>query len=345
MIDCDIHNQLPSLETLVPYLEEHWRAYLRESAFVGPDVNDYPEGTSIPARPGTTPPSGGPPGSDPEFLCAQTLDAWDLELGILNCNYWVQSVHNEYLASALATAINTWQVEHWLTADPRLRASLVVPSQNPVLAAQEIDRLGDHPGFVQVILPVRSWTPYGNRRFDPLYEAVLRHDLAVGIHFGGSSGNPPTPCGWPSTYLEEYAGMSQVFQSQILSLIAEGTFDRYPQLRVALIEGGFTWMPSLMWRLDKEWRGLRRDIPWVKRPPSEYIREHIRLTLQPVDAPPRTRQLLEVLEQMDGQDLLMFSSDYPHCHDGAVEETLPVQLPDSLWDRIGSENAREFYRL
>ena len=100
-----------------------------------------------------------------------------------------------------------------------------------------------------------------------------------------------------------------------------------------------------MWRLDKEWRGLRRDIPWVKRPPSEYIREHIRLTLQPVDAPPRTRQLLEVLEQMDGRDLLMFSSDYPHCHDGAVEETLPVQLPDSLWDRIGSENAREFYRL
>ena len=45
MIDSDIHNQLPSLETLVPYLEEHWRAYLRESAFLGPDVNDYPEGT------------------------------------------------------------------------------------------------------------------------------------------------------------------------------------------------------------------------------------------------------------------------------------------------------------
>ena len=139
--------------------------------------------------------------------------------------------------------------------------------------------------------------------------------------------------------------MSQVFQSQVLSLIAEGTFDRYPQLRVALIEGGFTWMPSLMWRLDKEWRGLRRDIPWVKRPPSEYIREHIRLTLQPVDAPPRTRQLLEVLEQMGGRDLLMFSSDYPHCHDGAPEEALPIQLPDSLRDRIGSENAREFYRL
>ena len=66
MIDCDIHNQLPSLETLVPYLDEHWRAYIRESAFVGPDVNDYPEGTGLPARPGTTPPSGGPPGSDPE---------------------------------------------------------------------------------------------------------------------------------------------------------------------------------------------------------------------------------------------------------------------------------------
>lgn len=345
MIDCDIHNQLPSLQSLEPYLEEHWKAYLRESAFVGPNVNDYPSGIPISAQPGTIPSSGGPPGSDPKLLCRQTLDSWDLELGILNCTYWVQSVHNEYLAAALATALNTWQLEHWLPEDSRLRASLMVPSQNPVLAAQEIDRRGSHFGFVQVILPVRSWMPYGSRHYDPIYEAAVRHDLVVGIHFGGASGHPPTPCGWPSTYLEEYAGMSQVFQSQVLSLIAEGTFDRFPQLRVSLIEGGFAWMPSLMWRLDKEWRGLRRDIPWVKKPPSEYIRKHIRMTLQPLDIPPSSPHFSEVLQQMDSQELLMFSSDYPHCHLESPEEALPSQLPGSLLDRIGSQNAREFYRL
>ena len=88
----------------------------------------------------------------------------------------------------------------------------------------------------------------------------------------GAPGLPPTSVGWPSTYLEEYVGMSQVFQAQVLSLVSEGVFDQFPDLRVALIETGVTWMPSLMWRFDKEWRGLRSLTPWVKQPPSAYIR-------------------------------------------------------------------------
>ena len=75
----------------------------------------------------------------------------------------------------------------------------------------------------------------------------------------------------------------QVFFAQLTSLIGEGTFERFPGLRVALLEGGFTWLPSLMWRLDKEWKGLRRDIPWVRRPPSETIRERVRLSVQPLE--------------------------------------------------------------
>ena len=73
---------------------------------------------------------------------------------------------------------------------------------------------------------------------------------------GGAAGIPPSPSGWFSTYLEEYAGAGQIFQAQVISLVTEGTFDRFPDLRVALIEGGFTWLASVMWRIDKEWRGL-----------------------------------------------------------------------------------------
>ena len=66
VIDCDLHNELPSLETLYPYLPDHWRAYAEESAFVGPDANDYPAGAATTARQGSRPADGRPPGAEDE---------------------------------------------------------------------------------------------------------------------------------------------------------------------------------------------------------------------------------------------------------------------------------------
>ena len=345
VIDCDIHNELSSIDLLFPYLADHWCDYIRESAFRGPHANDYPRGAPTSARPGSIPADGGPAGSSLPLVRQQALAPWDTEIGVLNCAYRVQSVKQEDLAADLATAINRWQMDEWLAPEPRLRGSLVVPSQTPARAAEEIRRHGHHPQFVQAVLPVRSYIPYGNRFYDPLYAAAVEQELVVGIQFGGAPGHPPTPVGWPSTYLEEHGGMAQVFQSQVISIIAEGVFDRFPDLRVALIEGGFIWMPSLMWRLDKEWKGLRSNTPWVRRPPSDYIRQHIRLTVQPLGAPPDPRYITQTIEQLESDTMLMFATDYPHWHYDREEEAWPVALSEPLNANIWSENARAFYRL
>ncbi|HUG62386.1 MAG TPA: amidohydrolase family protein, partial [Methylomirabilota bacterium] len=283
-IDCDVHLVVPSVEVLMPYLTDHWRAYIRETAFKGPTDTAYPRGAAV---------SGAQPGGDwrepaPDLaeLRVAIFDSGDTELAILTCAYAVDGIRNPFAAAALASAVNDWQIEHWLEQDSRLRGSVVIPSQDPQLAAEEIARVGGHPGFVQVHLPVQSEALYGTRRYYPIYEAVLRHDLAIGIHFGGGAGNPPTAVGWPTYYAEAYVGMAAVFQSQLIGLVAEGAFDRFPTLRVVLIESGVSWLPPLLWRIDKEWKGLRREIPWVRRLPSEYVREHVRLTTAPFDAPP-----------------------------------------------------------
>ena len=229
VIDCDIHNEVSSIEVLMPYLADYWRAYVRESAFRGPHANDYPRGAPTSARPGSMPAEGGAAGSSLQLVREQALDPWNTEIGILNCAYRVQSVKQEDLAADLATAANRWQIDEWLAPEPRLRGSLVVPSRTPARAAEEIHRFGDHRQFVQVVLPVRSFIPYGNRFYDPLYAAAVERDLVVGINFGGAPGHPPTPVGWPSTYLEEHAGMAQVFQSQVISIIAEGVFRPFPR--------------------------------------------------------------------------------------------------------------------
>ena len=139
--------------------------------------------------------------------------------------------------------------------------------------------------------------------------------------------------------------MTQVFQAQVISLVAEGVFDQFPELRVVLIESGFTWLPAMMWRIDKEWRGLRNNTPWVKRPPSAYMQEHIRFTLQPIDAPPTPEQLLQSIGQLESDEMLMFSTDYPHWQFNTPNEALPSELPGSLARKILHENARNFYQL
>ena len=140
----------------------------------------------------------------------------------------------------------------------------------------------------------------------------MEQDLVVAIQFGGSPGVPPTSAGWPTHYVEEWVGMAHVFQSQLMSLIARASSTDSLTSAIVCVESGWTWLPSLMWRLDKEWKGLRREVPWVKRAPSEYIRDNVRFTLQPTDAPPEPKFLLETLEQIGSDEILLFSTDWPH---------------------------------
>jgi predicted TIM-barrel fold metal-dependent hydrolase len=346
LIDTDVHNVVPTVETLFPYLSAHWREYISQSAFKGPVETPYPVGAATSLRPDLRGLAAGPAGSSLAQVREQVLDRFAVAYAILNCAYGIESIHNPDAAAALASAVNDWQIAEWLDREPRLRASIVVPSQQPALAAREIDRVGGHPGFVQVYLPVRSAHPYGNRLYHPIYEAALRHELAIGLHFGGATGTPPTPVGWPSYYIEEYVGMAQVFQSQLTSLIVEGVFDRYPALRVACIESGWTWLPAHLWRIDKEWKGLRREVPWVRRPPSDYVREHVRFTLQPCDAPPDPARLAQLFEQLESSDMVMFSTDYPHWHArAAADATIVSGLPADLRQKLLADTARIFYRL
>src|SRR5689334_2306676 len=87
VIDVDIHCNVPSVRVLYPYLNDHWREYISTSAFKGPVDTPYPANAPTSALPGTRPEDGGPPGSSLALVREQVLDAWNVEVGILNCSY------------------------------------------------------------------------------------------------------------------------------------------------------------------------------------------------------------------------------------------------------------------
>jgi uncharacterized protein len=345
VIDCDVHNVVGPIETLEPYLDDHWREVIATSQFAGPTDQAHPPNLATSLRGDLAAVDGAAPGRTVATVRAQVLDPLGVQLAILGCDYGIESVRNPDAAAALATAVNDWQRAEWLDPEPRLRAAIVVAAQQPAAAIAEIERHVGDPRFVAVYLPVRSQIPYGNRIWWPLWEAIERHELVAELHFGGSAGIPPTASGWPTSWLEEYADMASAFASQLTSLIAEGTLDRFERTRISLIESGFGWLPAFMWRFDKGWRGLRREIPWTRRLPSEYVRDHVRVSLQPVDGPPDPTALERVIDQLGSDRMLMFSTDYPHRHTAEGLEAVPAGLATAAVERLLDANAREHYRL
>ncbi len=342
-IDCDLHPAVPGLRALLPYLDDYWadaviaRGIDRQNL----DLTSYPSSTPLAGRPDWRPEKG-PPGSNFEMLKTQALDNFGSRYAILNPIHFSQILANEYMAAALCKAVNDWVAKEWLDRDPRLRASILIPPESPELAVEEIERRASDKRFVQVLTLVMGPMPLGKRFFWPIYEAAQRHDLPIGVHAGSMYRHPPTSIGWPSYYVEDYVAQAQAFQDQLLSLISEGVFMKYPKLKVVLLESGFTWLPSYIWRADKTWRGVRSEVPWVTRPPSEYLHEHVRLTIQPTDRPPDPKMLTRIIEQIGSDKMLLFSTDYPHWHfDG--DAAVPEGIPDGMLSKILVDNAMETY--
>lgn len=346
-IDCDVHVEPPSINDVKRYLSGYWLEYLRGAGRVQlSSALLYPANVPLSARPeareaGTFPPR------DYESLRAQLLAPYEPELVILNPLATFLAGRNPYYQAAITTAMNEWVRDELLDKDERLRASIVVPTLDPEAAAKEIDRLADDPRFVQVLLPIRSETPWGNKRWQLLHEAAARNERPIAFHAWGEVGSSPTTMGYSHTYYEDYVSISQVTApTQLLSLIAEGVFDRFPSLKVSFVECGFNWVPSFMWQFDKDWKSLWREVPWVKRRPSEYMRRHFRATIAPSHiGDVSEEQIQQLVQHFAASEMLLYASDYPHDHGDDGTDRLLALLPDEGRQAVLRGNAAELYGL
>ena len=313
MIDCDVHNSWSSSSALLPYLDPAFRDFLERGELPGgrdsfPHAHRpwlHPEGFT---RTDAVPAGGATPGSDYELLREQLLDRYDVEYAILTGDEAIEvsTLAHPHLASALARAANDWTLAEWLPRDSRLKASLVVAPQDPAGAAEV--------------------------------------DLPIAAHLGGQGGvnANPTGCGPPTFFWETHALLCETGMGHIGSLIAQGVFEKFPNLKFVLIECGVAWLGPILWRLDADYKALRKETPWLRRLPSEYAAEHIRLTTQPLEQPTHERHLWAALEAIDGEKTLLFASDYPHWD---FDDPATIRLPSGWRERVFSENAREVYRL
>jgi predicted TIM-barrel fold metal-dependent hydrolase len=270
-------------------------------------------------------------------------------VGILNADdaVTVSLMPSAYRALELARAHNDWLRERWSDgANPRLRGSILCPAQDPLAAAREIERCAADPWFVHVLVG-GSERPYGEPRYLPIFEAAAAAGLPVAIHSGGEGlGIAASPGGaGPGTFYIEWhtLGSAGSIMAHLCSLLVNGTFERVSGLKVLLMEGGLAWLPGILWRLDTNWRGLRSEVPWLDRKPSEVARQHVRFSTQPLEHTDGNDELLwEMLAATGAPDTLLFASDYPHW-DSDDPQTMIRRLPADWHPKVMHDNAVAFY--
>jgi uncharacterized protein len=339
IIDTDIHETFTSLQDLVPYLQEPWRGLIVRGAWVGtPPRIAYWASHGV-NRADSIPDDKTPAGSSYELLKEQVLDLYPIRYGILTGQLSPGVMPGQFeFATALASALNDYVAEHWLSKDARLLTSLHVAPQEPLAAAREIDRLGDHPQVVQVLLPIGKWA-YGDPFYHPIFEAAARHNLIIAMHHQGAVNGA---LGQERYYMEWHVNVPQGAMSMLSSLVCNGVFDKFPTLKFNILESGYSWLPHVMWRLDQNYKSLHLEVPWVKQLPSIYIRERVKFSTQPVEDI-SVENWLRLIGMLESDRMLVFATDYPHWDFDSPEASIPRALPADLRHKIFYENARELY--
>lgn len=344
IIDCDVHHYT-GLDVTKAYLPRQFR---ESPPSIVPQGGGHHFNGGVGGRmTDSFPPEGGPAGSSLAYMQQHHLDPHHVEYAILSGEGGGSNRLQYEYEAAICSATNDYTIDHWIARDKRLKGSVYVTKHEPNLAAQEIDRIGGHPDMVQVLVHNGARLPYGNRFYDPIYKACERHQLPFTIHVGAEGAgvnSTVTNAGTVSHYIESRAARPQVMMAHLTSYIFEGTFERFPSLRVLLQESGVLWVVPYLWQLDQIWMEDRIQLPWMKKSPSEYFHEHIRVSTQPFEETPNRDIFNLSMKDMHAEETLMYCSDYPHWDFDSPMLALP-KMDAELSDRVFYYNAAEFYGL
>ena len=257
---------------------------------------------------------------------------------LLHVNAWSDGA----LAMAVCRAYNSWLAEVCKQAPDRLKAVGVVALQDPQGAAEELYRLRDL-GMKSVMINGTA----GVKRLDhpehePFFAAANRLQTAIAVHFSLQFPLVDTlfEHHFPNRVL---AGIFPIMAG-LTSVLCSGLLDRYGNLKFAFLEGGISWVPAHLERMDDHFANPRygaKDL--IDHPPSDYLQTGRIFFGCEGNEPFLSRLIKEV-----GEDLFIYSSDYPHA-DRTEGTARYLQARDDMSEiarhKLLEKNARRFYGL
>jgi uncharacterized protein len=229
------------------------------------------------------------------------------------------------LAYGAARAHNRGMVE-FCSVDARLLPTCYVPltdfDRSATIARESVE-------MGAAALLVASGCPAGHspshRGLDPVWAIAQEAGVPIVFHVGGTGDLidpgyfinglpiPPDFHGGEENFRSvDYMAIPFPPMQTLATMVFDGVFDRFPALRVGVIEQGAIWVPSWMRQMESAFEAFRKHEDRVRDlqlRPSDYVRRQMRFTPYP------TEDVGWIIEQA-GPDVAMFSSDYPHVEGG-----------------------------
>lgn len=350
VVDADVHvHESPG--ELAPYCDMPWRKSLEVLANVPERYLDIP-GFSAGAGGLSAPFPGGHDSKrmvhTPQQMRAELTDI-SIDLAVLFPDHLLKIAvlpQVDY-AAAVARAYNAWVTDQWCKPEYGLLGCIIAAPQDPEDAAREIEKYAKHPGVVGVYLGLAGVDPlWGDRKYDPIYRAAQEAGLPVLLH-SVTLIHPVFPWqiqGFDTEMARHTIAHPFAMMANLVSMITTGVPVRFPDLRVAFVEAGVSWVPFIMHRLDKEYLERRREVPFLTNRPSHYIKKFFFAT-QPVEEPENPADLVTLIELYDGLETTMFASDWPHHDFDHPRKVFQLPLSPEAKRKIMGENALRFFQI
>jgi predicted TIM-barrel fold metal-dependent hydrolase len=227
------------------------------------------------------------------------------------------------VALVMMQAYNDWVIDEWCAAHPGRFIPLgMVPNWDPELAAAEVHRIGKKGcrsiSFLETP-HVYGLPSFMSGHWDPMLKAICDENMVLSLHIGAGFEVIRRPAEAPIDHLMVLATQIAAITAQ--DLLFGPTFKQFPDLRVALSEGGIGWVPFYLDRIDRHWTNqtwLHGGDEFGGKLPSEVFREHFLACYITDPSGLATRDRI-------GLDIIAWECDYPH-----TDTTWP-ESPEFAW--------------
>jgi predicted TIM-barrel fold metal-dependent hydrolase len=191
----------------------------------------------------------------------------------------------------------------------RLKTIFVATARDIPGSVEQIRRWGKArwAAAFQVQLPLDY--PLDHPDLNPIWEAAQEHDLCF-VHHSFSAGYPGYRDLWDNPFLGRTAGHPWAAMRAVGAIFGSGLMDRYPSLRVSVLESGFGWLPSWGARMDDQVEYMGYVSESMRRRPTEYMtggRFFCGIVLH------EGEDMVRLVTELLGDHVLMFGSDYHHA--------------------------------